>query len=133
MSRLSSFLRTSTLALALTASVASIATPAYARGWHGRGWGWGWGVGLGVAVAADAALLGWPGYYYNPYYPYPYAPAANVTVVQSPPVVAAPAQPPAAVWYYCGNPGGYYPYVQTCQVPWQTVPAMPAPTSAPAR
>ena len=26
-------------------------------------------------------------------------------------------------WYYCTSPAGYYPYVNQCSVPWQTVPA----------
>lgn len=26
-------------------------------------------------------------------------------------------------WYYCQNPGGYYPYVAQCSAAWQLVPA----------
>ena len=95
-------------------------------GWHG-GWGWGWGVGLGV-LAADAAFWGWPYYWGYPYYPYPYyapyyyPPASSVTVIEPGPAQAAPA-PPA--YYYCTNPKGYYPYVASCQVPWQAVPVVP--------
>jgi hypothetical protein len=33
----------------------------------------------------------------------------------------------SGAWYYCANPAGYYPTVQTCTMPWQTVPAS-APT-----
>ncbi|HUZ71675.1 MAG TPA: hypothetical protein VMU87_01710 [Stellaceae bacterium] len=68
--------------------------------------------------------LGWwwvvgPTWYFYPapIYPYPY-PDPYV-----PPVVTAP---PAATWYYCSNPAGYYPYVPQCPVPWQPVQA-PAP------
>ena len=25
-------------------------------------------------------------------------------------------------WYYCSDPGGYYPYVTQCNTAWQTVP-----------
>jgi hypothetical protein len=27
----------------------------------------------------------------------------------------------AAIWYYCENPPGYYPYVQSCAAGWQRV------------
>lgn len=33
--------------------------------------------------------------------------------------------PPAQSWYYCDNPRGYYPYVQTCSGGWHQVPAVP--------
>src|SRR6516165_7678599 len=26
-------------------------------------------------------------------------------------------------WYYCSDPGGYYPYVTQCNTGWQAVPA----------
>jgi hypothetical protein len=32
-------------------------------------------------------------------------------------------QPATRFWYYCTNPPGYYPSVQTCPTPWQRVPA----------
>jgi hypothetical protein len=34
------------------------------------------------------------------------------------------------VWYYCGNPGGYYPYVKTCEDDWQSIAPAPAPPGA---
>jgi len=97
-----------------------------------------------LAIAVDP-LFGWPGYYYpNSYayppasYPYPYtyyAPtAAPVTIIQQipPAAVYAPVPDPMPVavatlpaYYYCNNPKGYYPYVQSCHVSWQTVPATP--------
>jgi hypothetical protein len=58
--------------------------------------------------------------------------ATRPVVVQSeplpPPVVVMPPQlvaPPAdsGWWYYCRPAGSYYPYVQTCPAPWETVPA----------
>lgn len=52
--------------------------------------------------------------YASPVYPYP-----NPYV---PPVVAAPR---ANMWYYCGAPPGYYPYVAQCSVPWQVVAPQP--------
>lgn len=39
------------------------------------------------------------------------------------PPSGAPAQP-GPVWYYCDNPTGYYPYVQSCSA-WRAVPASP--------
>ena len=98
--------------------VAALPSPAQARGHHA--WGWGLGVGLGVG-----ALWGWPYYYPYEAYPYPYpspyyapgAPAA--TILQQ-----APAAPPP-VYYYCKNPEGYYPYIQSCQAGWQTVNVIP--------
>jgi hypothetical protein len=32
-----------------------------------------------------------------------------------------PEQPANASWYYCSNPPGYYPYVQSCASGWQRV------------
>lgn len=51
-------------------------------------------------------------------------------VYASPPVMVVPPSPPApvytmpppAVWYYCRDAGAYYPQVQTCRTPWETVP-----------
>lgn len=116
-------------AVSVALSAALLPSSAYARDHGGRGWGggwggWGWGVGAGVAtgLALDAAW-GWPGYYA---YPYPYY-AEPVTVIQQAPVVVQPAAAAAttASYYYCPNPKGYYPYVQSCQVAWQMVPATP--------
>jgi len=56
-------------------------------------------------------------YWYNaPAYPYPdyvgdyYVPSESYA-------------PPNQVWYYCPNPGGYYPNVPRCPAGWQVVPA----------
>ncbi len=102
-------------------------------GWHGghgggRGGGhvgFGWGVGLWAPFYWGA---GWPYYYGYPAYgpPVYYAPP----VVE--PTVVQPAGPaPAPVWYYCDNPQGYYPYVQSCSSAWRQVPATP-PAQTPA-
>ncbi len=84
--------------------------------WHGGHWfhgpyngrvGWWW-------VVDDSWF-----FYPAPVYPYPDP--------YVPPVVAVPAAPAAApVWYYCGNPQGYYPFVPECSLPWQSVPASAA-------
>ncbi len=61
-----------------------------------------------------------------PVYPVPYYAPAPVVVQSAPPVYEQ--QPPQPYWYYCQNPGGYYPYVQQCPNGWlQVVPnARPA-------
>ena len=79
-------------------------------GWHGGHWHHGWHGGrLGWWWIAPG--LGWT-FYNAPIYPYPEPPA---------PYVAPPAAP--AMWYYCDNPPGYYPYVPRCTMPWRPVPA----------
>jgi surface antigen len=79
------------------------------NGWYEGRMGWWW-------------IAGGRWYHYPaPVYPYP-SPYA-------PPVVMAPAGPPGQVWYYCGNPAGYYPYVPQCMMQWQQV--MPQPAAQP--
>jgi hypothetical protein len=41
--------------------------------------------------------------------------------------------PPEQYWYYCSNPDGYYPYVQSCNGDWQPVPVTPPPNGPPPR
>jgi hypothetical protein len=48
-----------------------------------------------------------------------------------PPIVASPIVPqyglaPAASWYACDNPAGYYPYVGSCLTQWRQLPAQPS-------
>lgn len=95
------------------------------HGFHHHGHGHS-GASVGIAIGVPLAA---PWYYRapSPYYYYP-------------PLAVAPATPPvyierqdeessiesrAGYWYYCGNPQGYYPYVQQCNVTWQQVPARP--------
>jgi hypothetical protein len=76
--------------------------------WRGGHWfhgrhdgrrGWWWRVGAT-----------W--YFYPaPIYPYP------------DPLVPAYAAPGASAWYFCPPAQAYYPYVPSCPVPWQAVPA----------
>ena len=74
-------------------------------------------VGVGIGVP----FYGY-GYGYGPYY---YPPAV---VYAPPPVVYAPAPPvnyiapPHQSLYFCDNPQGYYPSVQSCSTPWREVP-----------
>jgi hypothetical protein len=62
-----------------------------------RGWWW---------------MVGPTWYFYPaPIYPYP------------DPLVPAYATPGASAWYFCPPAQAYYPYVPSCPVPWQVVPA----------
>lgn len=84
----------------------------YPRYWGPRYWGTGAWVGSGF-------WWGWP-YYGYPSYPYYYS--APPAVIQQPPVYLeqAPPQEPQ-YWYYCQNPQGYYPYIQSCPNGWMKV------------
>lgn len=87
----------------------------------------------------SAPLFWGPGPYYpRPYYPdYYYAPR-TVIIEREPPVYiqrqpAPPAQNQVTqLWYYCPNPAGYYPYVQSCPEPWVPVDPRSVPPAAPA-
>ena len=46
-------------------------------------------------------------------------------VVAPPPPQPIQAQNLPPVWYYCQSSQTYYPYVQSCQEGWKTVPATP--------
>ena len=86
-------------------------------------------VGIGVGVPGYWGPW-WGPRYWGPYpYAYPYYyPPAPVVVQQAPPaaVVLPPAEP--AYWYYCQNPQGYYPYIQSCPHGWMKVlPQSPPP------
>lgn len=65
-------------------------------------------------------------------YPYPFGYPAYFP----PEVAVVPASPPEYIeqaddvaqqdyWYRCGQPEGYYPYVQACPGGWLKVPAQP--------
>ena len=98
--------------------------------WHHGRYGWWWVVD------------GFWYFYERPVYPFPMvvsevvlpeavpAPPPGVIIQQAaPPVVIQQAPPPPpnqpTMWYYCDNPAGYYPYVQTCTMPFRAVPAQP--------
>jgi hypothetical protein len=55
----------------------------------------------------------------------PYAPPP-VVMQQQPPVYAEPEQN-QNYWYYCQNPQGYYPYINSCPGGWMKVVPQPAP------
>ena len=128
------------LALIMGSGALSLAASAEAGGWHG-GWH---GGGCCWGGPRISLFFGFPGYYgypaypaYYPAYPYPvypypayvyappyYPPAPPVTIVQQIPA-APPGPAPVQYWYYCDNPRGYYPYVQSCGAGWRPVPAQP--------
>ncbi len=84
------------------------------------------GPTLGVFVAAP---LFWPGYFYPPAYYYPPVVEAPYGPTEYIEQGVAPAAPPQsqAMWYYCAEPEGYYPYVLQCPGGWQAVPPLPPP------
>jgi len=118
----------------LTATVAH-ADRGHFGGFHGPHYGFGLGVGVGIGVGLASYPYGYGyypyGYGYYPYgYPYASYPVvvtqpAPTTYVQQNTVAPAPAPQPSNDWYYCRNPAGYYPYVQSCPNGWQRVPAQP--------
>jgi hypothetical protein len=78
--------------------------------------------------------LPWYGWGYSPYYyPYGYYPAPVDGYAPSYPPYPSDsgAPPPAGSWYHCEDPQGYYPYVQSCNHPWQSVPATPQQSTTP--
>jgi len=87
------------------------------HGWYGGRLGWWWVVGPR-----------WT-YYYGPVWPYwdPYPPREVIVVEQPQPT----GPPPAAYWYRCDDPQGFYPYVASCPGGWTPVPATPPPESGP--
>jgi hypothetical protein len=89
---------------------------------------------IGVFIGAPVVFAPWYYHYPRRYYYYPsyYYPAP--VVAPSPPPVyieqgnAEPAPAPRqAYWYYCPESKTYYPYVDSCAVPWQRV--VPRPPS----
>jgi hypothetical protein len=66
--------------------------------------------------------------YYPPYYPAPVVVQRSPVYVEQPVVPQAqPQQLPSGSWYYCGDSGAYYPYVQECAGGWQRVSPTPHP------
>ena len=96
-------------------------TPAERSAWVGGGWhhemhngrlGWWWVAG-GLWYFYPAPVYPYPTYVADIYDEPPVAPVAPV----------ANAQP--GVWYYCSANGAYYPYTQSCPVPWTPVAPTP--------
>ena len=104
------------------------------HGHHGHG-GTKWVVGVGFGYGGFPYWGGYypwypaayyPAYpYYPGYYPAQYVPQQPTTYVEQP---APQAQPQAATgyWYYCADPGAYYPYIKECPAGWQRVAPQPS-------
>nr|MBP6778806.1 hypothetical protein [Piscinibacter sp.] len=90
------------------------------------GWGPGWGSGPGWAVAPAWSWAAPPAVWVAPSWA-PVDAAVNPPPFEEQPAVErAPDAPQAAAqqpgyWYYCTEPAGYYPYVNTCSRPWIAV------------
>lgn len=76
--------------------------------WHNNLYGWWWVVG-GIWY-----------FYAAPVYPYPLYVSDYSWQEPLSPIY------PSGYWYYCSASQAYYPYVQTCDVPW--TPVSPVPT-----
>jgi hypothetical protein len=76
---------------------------------HYNGGGWGWAPGLVLGSALLWAATRPPAVVYQ-----------EPVVMMAPPNYAAP--PSDGWWYYCAPVNAYYPYAQSCPVPWQRVP-----------
>ena len=72
------------------------------HGRHNGRFGWWWWAG-GAWYFYDAPVYPYPDYVSTTYY-------------------EDPGQG-GAYWYWCNDPRAYYPYIQTCNGPWQPVPA----------
>ena len=83
------------------------------RWWHGAHGGrngWWWFVG--------------GGWFFYPYAVYPYPDYVSPYAYYND-YDYAPGYGGGPSWYYCDNPRGYYPYVQSCNGPWRPVPVTP--------
>ncbi len=115
-----------------------VVSPAWADryGHHGGGHGGGrggWGPGLLFGTALYLATTAPRPAYYPP--PVTYSPpiyTQPIYVQQAPVIVQNTLPPPHSAstagqdwWYYCGNPVGYYPYVQACPSGWTRVSPTP--------
>lgn len=103
-------------------------------GFHGGGFhGGGWHGYYGFRAGFYGPYWGWPGFgpwgypYAYPYgysYPYPY-PYSYSSPAYPSAALPAPSQPQQSYWYYCQDPKGYYPYVQSCPGGWVQVTPTP--------
>ena len=69
-------------------------------------------------------------WYQEPIFPYPDYVSSDVEPEmdeEAPPDAEPPGNAQDDFYYHCSDPDGYYPYVSTCNQPWETVPAAPSP------
>jgi len=91
-------------------------------GYHGGGFH---GRGRGGIFIGGAGYWGYGPGLYGYSYPYSYYYDDGDVVVPQGAIVSSP---PPALWYFCDNPQGYYPYVKECSTPWRAVtPDVPPP------
>ena len=99
-----------------------------------RPWGYGYGYGPGWGYYGAPAVVYAPPVVYSP--PVVVQPQqtwyiergdnAPATVAPVAPGAAPQAQSlPPGFWYYCRDPGGYYPTVQACRGGWEQVAPQP--------
>jgi hypothetical protein len=48
------------------------------------------------------------------------------TYIEQPAPPAQQSQAPTGYWYYCADPGAYYPYIRECPAGWQRVAPQPS-------
>jgi hypothetical protein len=114
----------------------------WVEGWYGGQYGW-WWVSGGRRYWYERPLYPYPTYPSRLWYPETVImQEPPPVVVQQPPAIVVQQPPPVLIqpqaqsapqsvqpqqnsqtWYYCDKPAGYYPYVQTCTVPFRAVPA----------
>lgn len=88
----------------------------HGHGWHGHHRSY---FGLSIGVPLYRGAYG-PGWYGDPYWAQP-----RPIIIQAPVHYIERSLPVAAVWYFCADPQGYYPYVKQCMGAWRTVPTRP--------
>lgn len=117
--------------LALLAS--SVAWAHGSRGHHGNHHS---RAQVGVDIIIGAPVWHYRTYprYYAQQQAYIYSYPPVIAMQSSPPVFIERGdeqslnQTPQAFWYYCDNPQGYYPNVNSCPSGWRPVPAQPPTT-----
>ena len=95
--------------------------------WRGSYWGGYWGPSVGISWGTGWPYWGWGLPYYSaawaPYYAASWTPV-QTDVIEDGTVYTAPApSAPTTYWYYCKEPAGYFPYVQSCNQAWIPVDA----------
>ena len=127
------------LILGLTMSFSALAGGKRGGGHHGgkhhHGARWSVGVNVGFPGYWGGYWGGWPGYgpayypyysYYPAYYPAPVVVQQQPTTYIEQPAPQAQQEAPTGYWYYCADPGAYYPYIKECPAGWQRVAPQPS-------
>jgi hypothetical protein len=91
-------------------------------GYPGFGYGWGYYPWYGAGYYPYP----YPYYPYYPYYPAPMAVPQQPTTYVEQQAPQAQQQAPTGYWYYCADPGAYYPYIKECPAGWQRVAPQPS-------